>query len=153
MSLTLLDALRLVEDLKLRMAVWTQIYGDLGKYVGAEAISPSYGIKVEGCVSQIVPAKVVENIRELILAHEISPLKDEIETLEGMKVEETDGYQKSEKEKTRIVQKPKGQISRKPNLREKAVARLLSNPGPKDESSDEGSDDDLQQSDGTVAVG
>lgn len=102
MALSFAEALRRLEESRQHRAVWNHVVDSLSKFVDTEVREATHGIKAEGCVARNVHQEVISEIIQVIEADKISPLNEEIETLENLEVVET----KKDAEDKRPTKKP-----------------------------------------------
>jgi hypothetical protein len=89
MALSFAEALKRLEEGRQHRAVWNYVVDYLSKLVDTEVREATGGIPAEGCVAKYVDQKIVSEIIRGIEADKVSPLDEEIETLENLEVVET----------------------------------------------------------------
>jgi hypothetical protein len=89
MAISFADALQRLEEGRQKRAVWHWVVNYLNKYVDTEVKEVSHGIPADGCVAKSVPQELIVEIIQGIEAEKISPLDEEISSLENLKVVET----------------------------------------------------------------
>lgn len=99
MALSFAEALQKLEENRQQRAVWSQVVDSLNKFVDTEVREATHGVPAEDCVVKTVPQKIISEIVRGIETEKISPLDEEIETLENLEVVETkkDGKSKSKR--------------------------------------------------------
>jgi hypothetical protein len=160
MARTFLEVQHRVEDLKLRRAVWTEMYSYMGKYTTIEAVGPDYAIKTNDCITPVVPPQLIEKVLADILAREIEPLTEEIDELQNLTVEETNhGEERKEakgKEPDRKLAKEVSKKDPKPGKNgssHKPVSKASEPVNGEGDSPVPSAGDDLPEPDGTGEVG
>jgi len=90
MALSFAKALRRLEECRQHLAVWNHVVDSLSKFVDTEVREATHGIKAEGCVARNVSQDIIGEIVRGVKEERIAPLTEEIETLESLKVVETE---------------------------------------------------------------
>lgn len=99
MSLSFAEAFQKLEEGRQRRAVWATVVDYLNRYVDTEVKEVTHGIPAEGCVAKAVSQALIEEVIQSIEVDKISPLDEEISTLENLKVVETKNEPKNKRTK------------------------------------------------------